>query len=698
VTLYGYARDPSAPEPEPSSANVPQPRSAPDDLWEDLGPLGSYGSYGSTSGSPVGSSEGNGFSFPEPDSSFAAPDAFAHGSIAAPDAFTASFSESSSYGTGSNDFGSFAAGSSAGSFEPPAFDSFEPPSYQPLSHEPPAFEAPSYEPPAFEPPAFEPASLEPRSFGISSGSDPLGSDPLGSVPFGTASRGSGSYASASSADVDPLGDLTPEPLAAKEPPAWNEPPAWQEPPVAEPAPATVTARVSVPVITSRPPAPDPVPVQSEPSPVSAVPASTGAGTDPGGEDDAAARAAAIAWVEQNVESDGPDIQPWDRRPLLIVLAAAAALVLVAVISGVASANLFRPDIAWQAPRGTGTTPPTPGATPGAAAPPVSSDTITLSGVGDVIMGTEYRGGGGKLPPNNGQGFFDPVKAALASDLVMGNLETPLTVDTGAGKCAADATDCFQFFLPPAYANYMRDGGFQVLNLANNHSRDMGTAGLANTRTSLEDAGIKPTGAPGEITIVNVKGFKVAVLGFSVYSWGNNLNNLTSAVNLVKSAASQADLVVIQMQGGAEGADKSHVVPGHEFFAGEDRGDLIAFSHAVIDAGADVIFGHGPHIMRGMEFYKGRLIAYSLGNFCGYGTLNSAGFLGVGGVLRVTLNRDGTWANGKLVSTQLVRGGMVDVDPNNRALAFVQGLSNTDFGPRAARISPTDGVIAPPAAA
>ena len=93
-----------------------------------------------------------------------------------------------------------------------------------------------------------------------------------------------------------------------------------------------------------------------------------------------------------------------------------------------------------------------------------------------------------------------------------------------------------------------------------------------------------------------------------------------------------------MQGGAEGSDKTHVTSGHEIFLGEDRGDLITFSHAVIDAGADVVFGHGPHVMRGMEFYKGRLIAYSLGNFCGYRVLGTAGFLGVGGVLKVTLHK------------------------------------------------------------
>jgi hypothetical protein len=283
---------------------------------------------------------------------------------------------------------------------------------------------------------------------------------------------------------------------------------------------------------------------------------------------------------------------------------------------------------------------------------------------------------------------------------MGNLETPLTADTGYSKCAPAApgenNKCFQFHLDPSYAGHFVDGGFDLLNLANNHMNDMGPTGLRNTRTALDAAGVRHTGAPGQITYVDVKGVKIAVLGFSPFSAsGRNLLNITTAKALVKQAASAADLVVIQMQGGAEGADQTHVRPGHETFVGEDRGDLMAFSHAVIDAGADVVFGHGPHIMRGMEFYKGRLIAYSLGNFCGYGVLNSNGYLGVGGVLRVTLKRDGSWAGGTLVATEMVKGGMVAPDSDNRALSFVNGLSKADFGARAATISAVSGEITPP---
>jgi poly-gamma-glutamate capsule biosynthesis protein CapA/YwtB (metallophosphatase superfamily) len=112
---------------------------------------------------------------------------------------------------------------------------------------------------------------------------------------------------------------------------------------------------------------------------------------------------------------------------------------------------------------------------------------------------------------------------------------------------------------------------------------------------------------------------------------------------------------------------------------------------MVDAGADVVFGHGPHIMRGMEFYKGRLIAYSLGNFCGYGVLSSTGYLGVGGILKVTLHKDGTWVEGKLVPTEMVNGGYVAVDKQKRAIGFVKDLSEADFGDSAAQFDGSGGI-------
>jgi hypothetical protein len=401
------------------------------------------------------------------------------------------------------------------------------------------------------------------------------------------------------------------------------------------------------------------------------------------------------------DPDLPEITPWDRGPLMVVLAICAALVLLGVVSGVAASFAFRPEggPAWRDADAAGPSSSVP------VAPPGTEDTVTLAGVGDVIMGTQPD----DLPPRGGKGFFDDVADALKADVVMGNLETPLTRDTGRVKCRLETPTaepgeptpdptpvkgCHQFYLPPSYAGHLRDAGFHVLNLANNHTNDMGPAGLTNTRKALTGAGLKHTGGANQITYVDVRDVRVAVLGFATYAWGQNLNNIPAAKELVRKADKQADIVVVQMQGGAEGSDRTHVRPGRERFLGEDRGDLIAFSHAVVDAGADAVFGHGPHVMRGMQFYKGRLIAFSLGNFCGYGVLNSNGVLGVGGVLKVTLRGDGSWAGGELVPTRMVKGGRPAPDPERRALALVNRLSREDFDASAARIATDTGKITP----
>ena len=302
----------------------------------------------------------------------------------------------------------------------------------------------------------------------------------------------------------------------------------------------------------------------------------------------------------------------------------------------------------------------------------------------------------KLPANDGEGFFDSVREGLKSDLVMGNLEQPLTGDTGTSKCGSPPrANCFAFRSPTKYAGHLKEAGFQLLNTANNHSKDYGVQGYRNTVEALESAGLEHTGAEDQITVVEVNGIKVAVLGFSPYDGANNLNDLDAARAVVEKAAGQADLVVVQVHMGAEGSDKTHVKPGSELFFGENRGDPMRFSRAVIDAGADVVVGHGPHVLRGMEFYKGKLIAYSLGNFAGGGkTLSSDGPLKYGAILHVSLNRDGTFAGGKVLSTYMNAQGVPTRDDDERGRRMVKSLSAEDFGDRAPRIA-GDGSITPP---
>ncbi len=384
------------------------------------------------------------------------------------------------------------------------------------------------------------------------------------------------------------------------------------------------------------------------------------------------------------------IPPWDRRPLMIVLATAVALVLVGIVSGMVSASLSRPaggGAFWHDAESD----PQPG--PTEPAPPPPPGPISLSAVGDTIIGTYGYG----LAPNGGAGFFDPVKEALATDLVMGNLEQALSEPTGYTKCGGASTSCFAFGGPPSYAQVLRDAGFGLMTINNNHTNDLGGQGIANTRASLDAAGVAHTGGVDQITYVTVKDVRVAAIGFASYPWGADLNNIPKARELVRQADLEADIVVVQFHGGAEGSDKTRVTPAGqpEYFLGENRGDLRSFSHAVIDAGADLVVGHGPHVLRGIEFYQGRLVAYSLGNFAGYRSLSSNGWNGVGAILKVTLNHDGTWVSGQLVATEMVGAGTPAIDTDLRALAFVDNLSVQDFGPAAVRVDRTTGEFTVP---
>jgi poly-gamma-glutamate capsule biosynthesis protein CapA/YwtB (metallophosphatase superfamily) len=292
-----------------------------------------------------------------------------------------------------------------------------------------------------------------------------------------------------------------------------------------------------------------------------------------------------------------------------------------------------------------------------------------------------------------ESYFSNVSLDLAGDVVLGNLEGTLT-EAGSTKCGAASSNCFAFHAPPSYATYLRNAGFTVMNLANNHALDYGPGGQADPVAALRKAGLLTTGRPGEISYLNVRGTRVAVVGFAPYPWAQSLLRMPAAQALVRKADQWADLVVVTMHAGGEGSDHQHVKRGTEWFLGENRGNSIAFTHAMVDAGADLVVGSGPHVLRGMEWYRGRLIAYSLGNFVGYHTLATDGVTGVTGILQVSLGKDSSWVAGDLVSVTIAGDGIPRPDPAEAAHGLVRTLSKQDFGKRAMSVSRT-GVLRPP---
>jgi poly-gamma-glutamate capsule biosynthesis protein CapA/YwtB (metallophosphatase superfamily) len=292
-----------------------------------------------------------------------------------------------------------------------------------------------------------------------------------------------------------------------------------------------------------------------------------------------------------------------------------------------------------------------------------------------------------------ESYFRKVSPDLAGDVVLGNLEGTLT-DRGSTKCAALSSNCFAFHAPPSYASLLRRAGFTVMNLANNHAMDYGAAGQADTIAAVREVGLLTAGRPGEIAYTRIRGTRVAVVGFAPYPWAQSLLRIPAAQALVRKADRWADLVVVTMHAGGEGSDRLHVRPGTEWFLGENRGNPIGFAHAVVQAGADIVVGSGPHVLRGMEWYRGRLIAYSLGNFVGYHTLATDGVTGVSGILQLTLARNASWIAGELVPITIAGDGIPRPDPAEAAQGLVRKLSRADFGRRAMSVSRA-GVLRPP---
>lgn len=322
-------------------------------------------------------------------------------------------------------------------------------------------------------------------------------------------------------------------------------------------------------------------------------------------------------------------------------------------------------------------------------PRLSRGELTVAATGDIALGATPA-----LPLQGADGLFAAVRTQLAGDLVLGNLETALTLE-GRSKCApAGDANCFAFRAPPWYAYWLKRAGFTVFNLANNHSFDFGPEGAAETILALDEAGLAHTGRPGQVLRREIAGVRVAVVGFAPYRVTQNLLDLPAAQRLVRRADEWADIVIVTMHAGAEGSDRAHVPDRPETFLGEPRGDPRAFARAVVDAGADLVVGHGPHVVRGMEWYRGRLVAYSLGNFAGYGNFALDGVLGVSGILQATLRADGSWKRGRLLPVRLADTGTPQPDPSARAVGLVRTLSRDDFGEGAVRMDERGNIVPP----
>lgn len=326
--------------------------------------------------------------------------------------------------------------------------------------------------------------------------------------------------------------------------------------------------------------------------------------------------------------------------------------------------------------------------------PQPAEPITIAAVGDIMLASPFPNAS-RMPPNDGADLLKDVTPVLsAADIAFGNMEGPI-VDGGVSeKCPPRSTRCFAFRMPTRYARYLKAAGFDVLSVANNHASDFGEAGRASTRRTLDELGIKHAGSDRDrfsTTYLDVKGRKVAFIGFAHNAVQPNINDLDTARRLVVEADKRADIVVVSFHGGAEGTGAQNVPRRTELFFGEQRGNLPVFARTVVDAGADLVLGHGPHVLRGIEIYKDRLIAYSLGNFATYGWFRLEAETALTVILETRLAADGRLLAGKLHSARQEGRGIPVLDPSGTAVKKIRSLSQTDFGPTAPQIA-DDGTI------
>jgi hypothetical protein len=322
-----------------------------------------------------------------------------------------------------------------------------------------------------------------------------------------------------------------------------------------------------------------------------------------------------------------------------------------------------------------------------AVPTTVPPAVTIAAVGDLDLGNTPN-----LPPDP-VAYLQPVVAALAAPVVFGNLEGTLT-DGTASKCGASSTNCYAFRNPPAYAAALKSSGFTVLNSANNHSHDFGTQGVADTTTALQAAGLIQSGLPGQIGLQRVGSTTVAFVDFAPYGNTNNLLDPTAIKALITRARSEATVVVVYLHVGAEGTAAAHVTGRDETYVGEDRGNSLAVAHGAVDDGASLVIASGPHVLRGIEEYKGHVIDYSLGNFAGFGNFSTIGAMDLSAILTVTMSQAGVFVSGRFTSLAMTSEGRPSVDPTGASATFVNQLSTADFGPAAVLVQPSGQLALP----
>lgn len=305
--------------------------------------------------------------------------------------------------------------------------------------------------------------------------------------------------------------------------------------------------------------------------------------------------------------------------------------------------------------------------------------INIIGVGDIMLGTNFPSDS-YLPPNDGKDLLKPVDSILNdADITFGNLEGVILTGKGNVKKCGDPKNCYAFKSPDHYLSYLKDAGFDVLSVANNHVGDFGDTGRKNTVKRLEEEEIAFAGLLDyPYTTFEKDGLTYGFVAFSPNTGTVRITEYDRAKEIVQHLDTISDIVIVSFHGGAEGSSKSHITKQTEIFLGENRGNPHEFARLVIDAGADIVFGHGPHVTRAIDLYNDRFIAYSLGNFATYGRFNLRGISGIAPIIKVTTNDKGVFEKAQIIPIKQVGEGGPQIDESNEVIKEIIKLNTTDL--------------------
>ena len=277
-----------------------------------------------------------------------------------------------------------------------------------------------------------------------------------------------------------------------------------------------------------------------------------------------------------------------------------------------------------------------------------------------------------------------------ADVVLLNIESAIGSAATPSKCGKGSTHCFAFRAPASAAYAIRDVARQrkvVGNVANNHARDAGPEGLDTTVALLTRAGVLVTGNDTIATpVATPAGDTIGVLGFYTSADTPDVRDTAAVYRHVARAAARYPVVITTMHLGAEGREAQRTRNASEIFLHIDRGNPVAFADAAVRGGAALVVGHGPHVVRALEWREhGALIAYSLGNLITYGPFKLKEPLNRGVVLCATIDRSGRVNAASLGSTMQLAPGLMEADVTHRGAALVDSLGLLDFRLTGARV-------------